>query len=52
MFSTTSDIGREDYKVLIEKSVPRVTVWYYEAPDQYLELMIDSFSCTPMGADA
>ena len=52
-------------EVLIEKSVPRDTVWHHEAPlsdakldprdrfaDQYLKLMIDSFSCTPMGADA
>ena len=41
----------------MEKSVPRVTVWHHEAlrdrfVDQYLKLMIDSFSCTPMGADA
>ena len=44
-------------EVLIEKSVPRVTVWHHEAPrdrfvDQYLKLMIDYFSCTPMSADA
>ena len=43
---------------LIEKSVPRVTVWHHEAPprdisvDQYIKLMIYSFSCTPMGSDA
>ena len=30
-------------QVLIEKSVPRVTVRHHQAP---------SFSCTPMGADA
>ena len=49
-------------EVLIEKSVSRVTVWHHEALpsdaklyprdrflDQYLTLMIDSFSCTPMG---
>ena len=50
---------------LIEKSVPRVTVWHHEAPPsdakrdprdrfvvQFLKHMIDSFSCTHMGADA
>ena len=51
-------------EVLIDKSVLRVTVWHHEALpsdaklyprdrflDQYLTIMIDSFSCTPMGID-
>ena len=48
-------------EVLIEKSVPRVTVWLCRVMpncdprdrfvNQYLKLMIYSFSCTPMGAD-
>ena len=51
--------------VLIEKSVPKVTVGHHEAlpsdaklntrdrfVDRYLKLIIDSLSCTPMGADA
>ena len=48
-------------EVLIYKSVARVTVWHHKALlncdrrdrfiDQYLTLMIDSFSCTPMGTD-
>ena len=51
-------------EVLIEKSVPRVTVWQHKVLtsiaklyprarflDQYLTLMIDSCSCTPMGID-
>ena len=44
--------------VLIEKYVPRVTVWHHEAKcmrdifvNQHRTLIIDSFSCTPMGAD-
>ena len=51
----TNEIIRilHECEVLIENSVPRVTVWHHEAPprdrfvDQYLKLMIDSFSCTP-----
>ena len=63
----TEEIGQEyknlhECEVLIEKSVLKVTVWHHEAVmpncdprdrflDQYLTLMIDSFSCTPMGVD-